>query len=530
MSTLTTTTTHTTSLHSTLPEYTIRATGMVRLILVINLGSFVQPADVDAFRHMRGSEAFAEAIRALRPHAPFRLDEAQAQIEQAAYGLRIFRSRLLHNHFFPTYCFGWDEGMRTRLEAIGCTDIPRWQRWAGRLRLTRNGLAVVTLEQPIDNQPLIACTEQLLELPSGNRGVAQDQWALGMTMLSALLDAIDGQITVQTGQQRRTVHFGSASAAHSLRLDRYVVYAFRKIERDGIVLSPVELKASAAPTLAAFMEGALVESDGERRYPRYAAEQARALVASDVSTWDEELCLFSGESALIYDPLADRGAVYVGGPHGLNAQAYTTYWAGIIRGVEHLVAFRSEAQQAERRTTDLLTHIPVLTRKVTDGHISIEDVAIIDHLAASVADIFDSLPELRSMAVSTSAFRADYVRQKFELLMHELAIQETLDLVNTNVEQLNFFLSYYNDMRLQWQGQRTNALGMTLGIILAFMAISSFLADTFSVVDAFDKHENVLGIIMIVVGGLSLLAGALYLARKRFKGKRGWWNTNGQGS
>ena len=213
-----------------------------------------------------------------------------------------------------------------------------------------------------------------------------------------------------------------------------------------------ELKRDYAQTLASFMESMLVECDDRRRFPLYAETLARALVANDVSSWDEELCLFTGESALIYYPLVGRGLAYVGGPLGLDAHAYSAYWAGIVRGIEHLVAFRAEAQQIERRTTDLLGQMPGLTRKISDGHLDAEDLALIDHLAAGLSDIFDNLPELRSMAVSTTAFRADFVRRKFDALLRELAVHETFELVNTNVEQLNFFLSYYNDMRLQWQG------------------------------------------------------------------------------
>ena len=246
-------------------------------------------------------------------------------------------------------------------------------------------------------------------------------------------------------------------------------------------------------------------------------------IAGDVSSWDEELCLFSGESALIYYPLVGRGLAYVGGPLGLDAHAYSAYWAGIVRGIEHLVAFRAEAQQTERRTTGLLSQIPGLTRKVNDGMLSAEDLALIEHLAMGLSDIFDSLPELRSMAVTTNAFRADFVRRKFDVLIRELAVHETLELVNTNVEQLNFFLSYYNDMRLQWQGQRTNSLGIGLGAVVLFMAISSFLADTFNVVDRFynaterDLASRTFGTEVIVgVIGLLILGLMIWRSRKLF--------------
>ncbi|MEO7913092.1 MAG: hypothetical protein ABIV47_25870 [Roseiflexaceae bacterium] len=506
-----------------LPEAALRVTGTARLVLVINLGSFVVESDADAFRHLRGSEMFATALRNLRPSAPFGIDAATSTVEHDAYALRIFRSRLLYNHFFPTYRIAWDSTMRERMLQLGCTDIAHWQRWIGRMRLTRNGLAVITLDQPFEDISLITCTEQILELPQhGEQPAAHDQWTIAMSILNAFLDAIDHQIKLPTGEGTgSSVHFThTTQVKHSLRLDRFVVYAIKKIERDGRLLLPDELKRDYAQTLASFMEGTLVEWDGQRRFPQYAEVPARAIVAGDVSSWDEELCLFSGESALIYYPLVGRGLAYVGGSLGLDAHAYSAYWAGIVRGIEHLVAFRAEAQQTERRTTSLLGQIPGLTRKVNDGTLGAEDLALIEHLATGLSDIFDSLPELRSMAVTSNAFRADVVRRKFDVLIGELAVHESLELVNTNVEQLNFFLSYYNDMRLQWQGQRTNSLGIGLGAVVLFMAISSFLADTFSVVDRFyNASESDLGSrtfgTEVVVGVIGLLILGLMIWRAR---------------
>jgi hypothetical protein len=509
-----------------LPEAALRVTGAARLVLVINLGSFVVAPDADVFRHLRGSEAFAAALRTLRPSAPFGIDEATSTVEQDAYALRIFRSRLRYNHFFPTYRIAWDNTMRERMLQLGCTDIAHWQRWIGRIRLTRNGLAVITLDQPFEDISLIACTEQILELPAhGEQAAAHDQWTIAMSILDAFLDALGHQIRLYVGNgASHIIRFTHTShVEHTLRLDRFVIYAIKKIERDGRLLLPDELKRDYAQTLASFMESMLVEFDGQRRFPEYAEAHARALIAGDVSSWDEELCLFSGESALIYYPLVGRGLAYVGGPLGLDAHAYSAYWAGIVRGIEHLVAFRAEAQQTERRTTGLLSQIPGLTRKVNDGMLSAEDLALIEHLAMGLSDIFDSLPELRSMAVTTNAFRADFVRRKFDVLLRELAVHETLELVNTNVEQLNFFLSYYNDMRLQWEGQRTNSLGIGLGAVVLFMAISSFLADTFNVVDRFynttdrDLASRNFGTEVIVgVVGLLILGLMIWRSRKLF--------------
>src|SRR5690349_3012779 len=235
-----------------LPEYALRVTGAARLVLVINLSSFVAKETTDEFRHLRGSEAFAEALRGLHPRAPFGRDEATNTVERDGYALRIFRSRLTYNHFFPTYRFGWDSTMRSRLEEMGSADATRWQHWSSRVRLTRNGLAVITLEQPFEAIPLIQCTEKILELPAhGAQPIAQDQWSIGMTILRAFLDSIDQRIALNIHGHETEIRFSTtAQFKHSLRLDRYVIYTFRRIERDGQLLMPGDLKRDYAQTLA----------------------------------------------------------------------------------------------------------------------------------------------------------------------------------------------------------------------------------------------------------------------------------------
>jgi hypothetical protein len=471
-----------------LAEQELRLSGAARLALVLDLSRFVHPDDEHDFRHLRGSEAYADALRALAPLPPFGVDERTAAVERDGYALRVFRSRLVHNHFFPTYKVGWGDEMRARLEREGCADIRGWQHSAARFRFTRNGLAVVTLSRDLDNLPLIACVEQMLELQSGMAGPTprvQDQWWLGRELLQALLDALERRIVLRQGGKTITIRFtDQPSGERPLHLDRYIIYSLRGVRRGGDLVSPAELKRDHAPLVAAFLEGSLLEHEGRRRLPSYEPDAARRLLERDCSTWTDELCLFTGESALMYRPLEGNSAAYIGGPLGLSGQAYASYWAAVERGVEHLVAFRSEAQQAERRTTDLLGKIPYLTRRVQDGQVTSAVANEIEHLAAGLSDIFDSLPDQRSQLVTANAFRADYVRRKFDILLDELDVPETLEMVNTNVEQLDFFLSYYNDMRLQWQGAKANRLTLILTVVLMFMALSSFLADTFDVFDS----------------------------------------------
>ena len=66
---------------------------------------------------------------------------------------------------------------------------------------------MITLDQPFEDISLIACTEQILELPAnGEKAAAHDQWTIAMSILDAFLDAIDHQIQLNVGDGAGTYH------------------------------------------------------------------------------------------------------------------------------------------------------------------------------------------------------------------------------------------------------------------------------------------------------------------------------------
>ena len=61
---------------SRVPEHDLRLSGTLSMTLIVNLATFVAEPDDDSFRHVRGSEFYATALRSLHPLAPFGLDDA----------------------------------------------------------------------------------------------------------------------------------------------------------------------------------------------------------------------------------------------------------------------------------------------------------------------------------------------------------------------------------------------------------------------------------------------------------------------
>jgi hypothetical protein len=78
-------------------------------------------------------------------------------------------------------------------------------------------------------------------------------------------------------------------------------------------------------------------------------------------------------------------------------------------------------------------------------------------------------------------------------------------------------------MRLQWQAQRTNSLGVVLATIVLFLAVSSFLADTFNVIDRLSSVDQQSWVILIWIvtggAGLLLLGVLVWRARRLFHRK-----------
>ena len=118
------------------------------------------------------------------------------------------------------------------------------------------------------------------------------------------------------------------------------------------------------------------------RYPRYKVSQVAQVFAGDTASWEDEICLITSESTLVYCPMAERArAVLSGSARTDSRQTYSDYWKSIARGIEHVVALKNEVQLLERDTTRLLETIPDITRKAADGNLSGSDQREILNLA-----------------------------------------------------------------------------------------------------------------------------------------------------
>jgi hypothetical protein len=522
-----------------MPEHELRASGRLRVLLVLNLSRFIAHEELEpiharpgdpareraVFNHLRGSGPFVQALRAWTPSHPFQRDRDQDRVEAEGYRLRVFRSRLRERQFLPTYRMHWTPELCEELRRRDPALVDEWTCWAPQLRFTPYGLAAVILERRMEDAPLVLWSERLIELQCdrhvpGEENLAerQIQWWLSQWVLTHFLASVGWQLQIDHDGQTQTIFFRKPTEeSRPLRLDRYAMHIWERVAGPDGEVSPQELKQSYKNALVGALESTLLVEGGRKRYPLYALDTP---ALEDLTSWEEELCLLTGEGGLLYTPLQRSSIALIGGSHNAVRDSYGAYWDAIVRGIEHIVVFRAEAERTQRRTIELLSMVPQLTQHVSDGSISKQDEQHIGTLASGLSDIFDTLPEQRSMTISAIFFRSDSARQKFDVLMERLDIPEILEQIDTNVEQLSFFLEYYNDMRLQWQSQHVNALAGFVAVLVAFMAASSFLADLFQLSQAWNESIGFLTLrswTWLTFGLLALAVLLWYLNYRRIR-------------
>jgi hypothetical protein len=467
----------------------LKATGRVSITLVMNLKRFIKrdgasrlrpsgATSADIFDRLRGSQEYVDFLKNLRPARFFEADSEEARLEAQGHALGIFRRHLIDSYFFPTYTVT-EAGLEALARQMHATE-PGGQQlraWTFKLRLTRNGFVVVKMERAVTAIPLveISCLTLEVQAPGRQPPVLPSQWQLAMEVAALFTEACDGQFDIPYpagGRRQRVAIALSREYDHNpLPLhDRHICYLFHKISQGEKELDAPTLKAQYASHLVGLLENVVISGSQGLDYPRYKAQQLSHLLAADSASWEDEICILASEATFIFCPLAAQGLAFLsGGSQVEPATAYPDYWQAILRGVEHVVALKTELQLVERHTSALLEKIPDLTWKVTDGNLSRSDRQEILNLATGIATLFNLLPEIRTVLVPSSVFRASYAARKFERLMQLLGIQEIEHHIETNVQELNAFLSHYNSMALQQDAQNTNNRMLWLTVVFSVL-------------------------------------------------------------
>ena len=250
--------------------------------------------------------------------------------------------------------------------------------------------------------------------------------------------------------------------------ERYMTMVFRKLicRNCGNRLEADRLQTQYAETLPAILEGLVVETE-DGKLSLFDMDE-ESIEIKNLSSWQDNLCLFTPERALIYFP-AKR--VYLAGQTGSEAVNVERYWECIARGIEHTILVRAALQILEYESTKRLDTIPALTRKVVDGSVTPGDKTAISEMSQEVANTFTLL---RGALTPASSYHASYAIKTFEYLNAVLHMKDIENHVEHNVNELVAFAQFFTGMALE---DEINRVGLVIGLVALIIAGPSFLND-----------------------------------------------------
>lgn len=501
-----------------IPAQDMLVSGKIHILVVLNLMDFIAPGtDRVDFERLRGGVTFAKAFRQLAPTSgPFKLDEEEEATIVRGHAFQVFRGHVTHNWLFPTY--------RLDPNRVSASDsFP--QDWSNefelRIRFSRTGFLEIKLTKLILSSrnaraaedahasvPMIDLLRDLMEIGSrdNERGLPL-QLRLALFCADTFLNALPPTIAIEEqedGKPLSTVlHFQSiGSKPEDLPFrQRYTILFLHEIRcrQCGHRINPRTLWQRDCKTLAAVLEGALIEEHGQLAFPELDDEAIRL---EDLATWEEELCIFAPERCLIYFPPKN---IFLPGLFSPDPVRYEDYWKCIVRGIEHTIVVRAALQIVEWYTTRDLNEVPRLTKRVVDGEISDEDAKEIERLAQEVSNTFNMLPGLRDVLIPTSAYRASYAVNKFDRLQDVLYVDQIQEHVQRNVDELVIFLQFFSSMQLQEELNRSeeaiNQVGIVIALVALLVAGPSFLADAqIYLIDTHHWPESMVWLIFGLIG------------------------------
>ncbi|HSL29750.1 MAG TPA: hypothetical protein VK900_11160 [Anaerolineales bacterium] len=508
------------------PSQDLFASGRVHIFIALNLRNYARGIEKMDFERLRGGEAFARELRRLRPADHFLEDKQEQETTTRGHDFQVFRGHLAEHWLFPTFHLQKQTAAPPR-----DVDAEDWAMHEYHVRLSRTGFLEVRITRrlPEAGESIVDLLRGQLELsvrgtPENRRSL---QVRLAMHCANLFVRELREPVSVSEPNSNENVVFSLQEIAEQADVpyrQRYMTMLFSKIvcRRCGKRLEADRLRTDHWSTLAALLEGVLVEQDGGRlSLPEMDREGTEI---TDLASWRDDLCIFAPERALIYIP---EKRIYLFGQTGKEAVPYERYWECIARGIEHTITIRAAMQIIEYETTKHLDIVPALTKKVVDGSVTDADKKEISQMSQEVANTFNLLPLLRDVLVPTSSYRASYAIRKFEHLSKVLNIRDIEEHVDHNVEELVTFVQFFASMKLEDELNRNedtiNRVGIVLGFVALMVAAPSFLSDyrTFFI-ETYGWDDWTEWVVFAIIGCVAATLILRMLAPDWFKKATGW--------
>ncbi|HVG00157.1 MAG TPA: hypothetical protein VND68_09990 [Chloroflexia bacterium] len=315
------------------------------------------------------------------------------------------------------------------------------------------------------------------------------QWEISREIIEQLLGTlgevlhVDSRLprrlfpqTVRIPFEERPVPAFTKGLSYPLR-SQYVVYEFDHLyqSRAGEDQSVDTEDPRVRSELASLLESVqLVRPDGVRQWAPVKKSLLNQLFRDDASTWEQELCLFSGDNALICHDYHPHSPTL--GPSFPKRVRYEEYWASVIRGIGYICELRTVTRLLENETSDDLEHTSDYRHRL---HIRLAEKVRRDmrDIAIRVSSASLLVARLRNAAMPTTMATADYAALKFRRLLDRFELELSLEHSENNVSQLNDLLSHYDDLLANKTSLLVAVALSLVTVVLPILALPPFIAD-----------------------------------------------------
>jgi hypothetical protein len=202
-------------------------------------------------------------------------------------------------------------------------------------------------------------------------------------------------------------------------------------------------------------------------------------VTGDLASWPSELCLFSGNNAVLCYPHPEASNL---GLQILNPVSYRDYWGTIIRCIEYGCELRTVAKLMEHETSDALEEASDCLFKIEhgDGQDSKRELRRqVEHLRQDTSLASRLVARLRNVSMPTTIARSDYVMSKIEALNRVLGTDAITEHVEQNLNLIDRFLAHDQSVTLQRESTRLSHYLTLAAVFVSCIALPSSLEGMF---------------------------------------------------
>lgn len=267
-----------------------------------------------------------------------------------------------------------------------------------------------------------------------------------------------------------------------------------------------------------------------RRFPRQNRQMVNRLFQKNGSTWNDELCLLTQRSAVIWPSRHARNEdLYISTlPTTTSRVKYIWYWDAMERMLEFIIEVKLLSGLVERESVEALNEfseaLSQMRRDLLAGNLDLRRERLVD-LANEAANLSRLVGLCHGLSTPQTWSRAEYAIGKAKHFMNLLEIPALIDHAETNLDNMTNLINHQDELYLANLSERNNRANRRLtiaffiaSVILVVYSLPSFWFDTVGLFDTQpEQHMMWDGLVIFVywIGNilpiLLVAGGAFYI-------------------